>query len=175
MLIDSGIIYVRKVDSRHMLDMCSSVGRRAPIHCTAIGKVLLAWENAECRAHALAGMTFERFRDKTITDHAAFFIQELDRTNAQGLGQDREEFDDHIRCLGMPVRNQAVAGLSVSLPILRFNEARIRDRGHVARSRPGHQRTAGLHQLPAGVETVMGSRVKAHRSSDASGAILRRP
>jgi IclR family KDG regulon transcriptional repressor len=123
MLIDSEIIYVHKVDSRHMLGMYSSVGRRAPIHCTAIAKVLLAGENTERRAHALAGMNFERFRDKTITDHAAF-IQELDRTKAQGLGQDREEFDDHIRCLGVPVFNQAVAGLSVSLPTFRNDEAR---------------------------------------------------
>ncbi len=37
-LIDSEIIYVHKVDSRHMLGMYSRVGRRAPLHCTAIGK-----------------------------------------------------------------------------------------------------------------------------------------
>src|SRR5690349_15506853 len=37
MLIDSEIIYVHKVDSRHVLGMYSKVGRRAPIHCTAIG------------------------------------------------------------------------------------------------------------------------------------------
>jgi IclR family KDG regulon transcriptional repressor len=43
-LIDSEIIYVHKVDSRHMLGMYSRVGRRAPLHCTAIGKVLMAWE-----------------------------------------------------------------------------------------------------------------------------------
>jgi IclR family KDG regulon transcriptional repressor len=126
MLIDSEIIYVHKVDSRHMLGMYSRVGRRAPIHCTAIGKVLLAWENAERREHVLAGVKFERFRDKTITDHDAF-IHELDRTKAQGFGQDREEFDDHIRCLGVPIFdrfNQAVAGLSVSFPTFRYDEAR---------------------------------------------------
>ena len=37
MMIDSEIIYVHKVDSRHMLGMYSRVGRRAPLHCTAIG------------------------------------------------------------------------------------------------------------------------------------------
>lgn len=45
MLIDSEIIYVHKVDSRHMLGMYSRVGRRAPLHCTTIGKVLMACES----------------------------------------------------------------------------------------------------------------------------------
>jgi IclR family KDG regulon transcriptional repressor len=129
MLIDSEIIYVHKVDSRHMLGMYSRVGRRAPIHCTAIGKVLLAWENAERREHVLAGVSFERFREKTITDKSAF-LQELDRTRAQGFGQDREEFDDHIRCVGVPIFdrfNQAVAGLSISFPTFRYDEAKEPD------------------------------------------------
>ncbi len=45
---------------------------------------------------------------------------------AQGFGEDREEFDDHIRCLGVPIfdrLNQPVAGLSVSFPTFRYDEA----------------------------------------------------
>ena len=126
MLIDSEIIYVHKVDSRHMLGMYSRVGRRAPLHCTAIGKVLLAWENADRQTRALAGCDFKRYREKTITDRAAFQA-ELERTREQGFGEDREEFDDHIRCVGVPIfdrHNQAVAGLSVSFPTFRFDVAR---------------------------------------------------
>jgi IclR family KDG regulon transcriptional repressor len=126
MLIDSEIIYVHKVDSRHMLGMYSRVGRRAPLHCTAIGKVLLAWEPVPQRQRILAGCDFKRYRDKTITTLEAY-MTELDRTRDQGYGQDREEFDDHIRCVGVPIfdrHNQAVAGLSVSTPTFRFDEAR---------------------------------------------------
>lgn len=126
MLIDSEIIYVHKVDSRHMLGMYSRVGRRAPLHCTAIGKVLLAWEDPGRRERILAGCEFQRFRDKTITDRAAF-AAELERTREQGFGQDREEFDDHIRCVGVPVfdrHNQPVAGISVSFPTFRFDAAK---------------------------------------------------
>jgi IclR family transcriptional regulator, KDG regulon repressor len=126
MLIDSEIIYVHKVDSRHMLGMYSRVGRRAPLHCTAIGKVLLAWESTDRQQRALSGCDFKRFREKTITDRAAF-VAELERTREQGFGQDREEFDEHIRCVGVPIfdrHNQAVAGLSVSFPTFRFDVAR---------------------------------------------------
>jgi len=125
-LIDSEIIYVHKVDSRHMLGMYSRVGRRAPLHCTAIGKVLLAWENAERRTHILKGCDFKRFREKTITTREDFDV-ELARTLAQGFGQDREEFDDHIRCAAIPIfdrMNQVVAGLSVSFPTFRYDLAR---------------------------------------------------
>jgi len=123
MLIDSEIIYVHKVDSRHMLGMYSRVGRRAPLHCTAIGKVLMAWEHPERRDLILDGAQFTRFRDKTIVERAAY-LDELQRVRAQGFGEDREEFDEHIRCLGVAIfdrLNQPVAGLSVSFPTFRYN------------------------------------------------------
>ncbi|MDB5894495.1 MAG: DNA-binding transcriptional regulator KdgR [Rhodoferax sp.] len=126
MLIDSEIIYVHKVDSRHMLGMYSKVGKRAPIHCTAIGKVLLAWESDAQREHLLQGVDFKRYRDKTITSRP-LFIEELNRTRAQGFGEDREEFDDHIRCLGMPIfdrTNKALAAISISFPTFRYEDAR---------------------------------------------------
>jgi len=125
-LIDSEIIYVHKIDSRHNLGMYSRIGRRAPLHCTAIGKVLLAWEHPERRDRVLAGADFQRFRDKTIVERGAF-LAELDRVKAQGFGEDREEFDDHIRCLGIPIfdrLNQPIAGMSISFPSFRFDEAK---------------------------------------------------
>jgi IclR family KDG regulon transcriptional repressor len=129
MLIDSEIIYVHKVDSRHMLGMYSRVGRRAPLHCTAIGKVLMAWEAPERREQILKGCEFQRFRDKTITTRADY-NDELERTLRQGYGQDREEFDEHIRCTAIPIfdrLNQVVAGLSVSFPTFRYDVAREPD------------------------------------------------
>lgn len=125
-LIDSEIIYVHKVDSRHMLGMYSRIGRRAPLHCTAIGKVLMAWESVAERSRVIAGCDFKRYRDKTITTREAFDA-ELERTLAQGFGQDREEFDDHIRCAAIPIfdrNNHVCAGLSVSFPSFRYELAR---------------------------------------------------
>jgi IclR family KDG regulon transcriptional repressor len=125
-LIDSEIIYVHKVDSRHMLGMYSRVGRRAPLHCTAIGKVLMAWEHPERRDLILQGADFKRYRDKTITEPQAY-LQELERVREQGFGEDREEFDEHIRCLGVPIFDrlcQPVAGLSVSFPTFRYDPSK---------------------------------------------------
>jgi IclR family KDG regulon transcriptional repressor len=123
-LIDSEIIYVHKIDSRHTLGMYSKVGRRAPLHCTAIGKVLLAWEHPERRDRILDSAEFKRFRDKTIVERGPY-LAELERVRAQGFGEDREEFDDHIRCLGIPIfdrLNQPIAGMSISFPTFRYDE-----------------------------------------------------
>ncbi|SIR06660.1 transcriptional regulator, IclR family [Sphaerotilus natans] len=128
-LIDSEILYVHKVDSRHMLGMYSRVGRRAPLHCTAIGKVLMAWEEPVRRDAVLAGAEFKRFRDKTICDLPSY-LQELERTRAQGFGEDREEFDEHIRCVAVPLfgpHGAPVAGMSVSFPTFRFSEELARE------------------------------------------------
>lgn len=124
-LIDSEIIYVHKVDSRHMLGMYSRVGRRAPLHCTAIGKVRMAWEHPDRRALILKDAEFTQYRDTTIVEPAAF-AQELERVKAQGFGEDREEFDEHIRCLGVPIfdrLDRPVAGLSISIPSFRYDPA----------------------------------------------------
>ncbi|OYU29110.1 MAG: DNA-binding transcriptional regulator KdgR [Burkholderiales bacterium PBB2] len=123
-LIDSEIIYVHKIDSRHTLGMYSKIGRRAPLHCTAIGKVLMAWEHPERRERILDGAEFKRFRDKTIVERGPY-LAELERVRAQGYGEDREEFDDHIRCLGIPIfdrLNQPIAGMSISFPTFRYDE-----------------------------------------------------
>lgn len=125
-LIDSEVIYVHKIDSRHPLGMYSKVGRRAPLHCTAIGKVLMAWEYPERRALVLQNATFTKYRDNTIAGPTAF-AQELERVKAQGYAEDREEFDDHIRCLGVPIfdrLNRPVAGVSLSFPTFRYDPLR---------------------------------------------------
>jgi IclR family KDG regulon transcriptional repressor len=125
-LIDSEIIYLHKVDSNHALGMYSKIGRRAPLYCTAIGKVLMAWEHPDRRANILQGAEFKRYRDSTIAN-AAEFEQEVARVLAQGYGEDREEFEDHIRCCGVPIfdrLNRPIAGMSVSFPTFRYDPAR---------------------------------------------------
>ncbi|MEY2776378.1 MAG: hypothetical protein RLY30_476 [Pseudomonadota bacterium] len=121
-LIESEIIYAHKVDSRHNLGMYSRVGRRAPLHCTAIGKCLLAWEADDRRNQIISGINFKRYQEKTITDRKALLV-ELELVRAKGYAEDREEFDDHIRCLGIPIFDRhasPVAGMSVSFPTFRY-------------------------------------------------------
>jgi hypothetical protein len=88
MLIDSEIIYVHKVDSRHMLGMYSRVGPRAPLHCTAIGKVLMAWEEPGRRATSSRAATSSATATRP-SPRAKAFEAELERTLAQGMRENR--------------------------------------------------------------------------------------
>ena len=43
-LDESEVVYIDKIETDHPLQMYSRIGRRAPLHCTALGKSLAAWE-----------------------------------------------------------------------------------------------------------------------------------
>jgi IclR family KDG regulon transcriptional repressor len=125
-LVDSEVIYINKVDAKYNLGMYSRVGKRAPIHVTALGKALLAWETPEHRDAIMAGMTYTRFRKNSIANPEQF-LEELEHTRQRKYGLDNQEFEEHVICLSAPIFdhwNSVVAGLSVSFPEFRFDPAR---------------------------------------------------
>ena len=82
--------------------------------------------NASRRERVLSRAEFKRYQEQTIVEPTAF-LAELERVRARGYAEDREEFDDHIRCLAVPIfdgLNQPIAGLSISLPSFRYDEAK---------------------------------------------------
>jgi IclR family transcriptional regulator, KDG regulon repressor len=115
-------VYVLKIESRYTIRMYSRVGRRIPLYCTAIGKVLLAHSSPEERKAALEGVRLVAFTPATITTRAALEA-ELRKIKAQGFGRDAGEHEEGIDCIGAPIfdRDGAVAAaLSVSWPSFRY-------------------------------------------------------
>lgn len=115
-------VYVLKVESKHTIRMFSRVGRRIPLHCTAIGKVLLAYAGAEERAAALRSMRLVAHTPRTLTSRVALEA-ELEKVRRQGFAVDGEEHEHGIRCIGAPVFGHdgaVVAALSASWPTFRF-------------------------------------------------------
>jgi IclR family KDG regulon transcriptional repressor len=123
-LDDDAIIYIHKIDSMYNLRMYSRVGRRNPIHSTAIGKVLLAWGNPQEVQETLEKITFTCSTKNTIGS-VEEFIPVLEQTKAQGYGEDIEEQEEGLRCIAVPIFDRfgtVIAGLSISLPTIRFSE-----------------------------------------------------
>jgi IclR family transcriptional regulator, KDG regulon repressor len=115
-------VYVLKIESKYTIRMFSRLGRRIPLYCTAIGKVLLAYSSPDERKAALEGVHLVAFTPKTLTTRSAL-EEELKRIRAQGFGRDEEEHEMGIKCLGAPIldRDGAVAAaLSVSWPLFRY-------------------------------------------------------
>lgn len=102
-------------------------GRRAPLHSTALGKVLLAWR-AEREVLAILGpQPLAKFTPRTIATHRRF-LRELARVRREGVAVDNGEMLMGARCLAVPVRNhrgEVVAALSTSGPVSAWTPTRM--------------------------------------------------
>jgi IclR family KDG regulon transcriptional repressor len=124
-LDEDGIVYIHKIDSMYNLRMYSRVGRRNPLHSTAIGKVLLAWGESSEVERLLQTITFTRSTANTLHD-AQQLSEQLQVVHQQGYGEDNEEQEQGVRCIAVPVFDRfgvVVAGLSISFPAIRFADA----------------------------------------------------
>lgn len=118
------IIYIHKIDSKYNLRMQSRIGRRNPLYSTAIGKVLLAPLEEETVREILKDVEFESSTENTCQSIDELLAQ-LPTIFDQGFGEDNEEQEIGLRCIAVPVFDrfgQVVAGMSISLPTIRFTE-----------------------------------------------------
>ena len=88
---ENGVIYLRTVNNYQPRFVARS-GDRATLHCTAVGKVMLAYQSEVQREQLIAGMVFERYTENTITDRV-HFERELANVIERGYAVcDGEEF-----------------------------------------------------------------------------------
>ncbi len=109
--------------STEPLRVVSEVGRRMPLHCSAVGKCLLAF------AGIVTPAILPRFTDHTITDPQAL-DRALLKTQRQKYAVDDEELTHGVRGIAVPVRNRegrTVAALGISGPSVRLTKAAIPD------------------------------------------------
>ncbi|HYY70513.1 MAG TPA: IclR family transcriptional regulator [Terriglobales bacterium] len=127
-LDDTEIVYLDKVEPARSVRMASSIGRRNPAYCTAMGKVILAHlpefqVEAIVRKHGLRAMTAN-----TITSLAELKA-ELGAIRGRGYAVDYEEIEEGVRCVGCAVRDFSgapVAAISVSGPAFRLTKEKIK-------------------------------------------------
>jgi len=97
------------------------LGRRTPVHCTASGKVILAFAPEAVRSRLLAG-PLERRTPQTITDLAELLSQ-LAAVRESGFARTFEELEVGLDAVAAPVRSasgEVVAALDVSGPTNRL-------------------------------------------------------
>ncbi len=115
------IIYLEKLEGLHAIGLMSSrVGRTAPAHCTALGRVLLAF-NPDA-AEAILGGPLEAPTARTVVDPKALRAL-LAQVNEKGYALDLGEYESEVRCVAAPIRNHSgavVAAMSVSGPAQRI-------------------------------------------------------
>ena len=123
-LEEGEVLYLAKEESSQTIRMISYIGKRAPLHCTALGKVLLAYMSEEERKKILEEKELPRLTKNTITDKGEL-EKELDKIREQDFALDREENEKDVRCIGAPIRNykgKVIGAISISSPIFRIDK-----------------------------------------------------
>jgi DNA-binding IclR family transcriptional regulator len=114
-------LYIDQVESPATLRVNAQVGTLNPLHCTALGKVLLAFGDLAPPAELAA------FTPQTITDPQALH-QALAEVRRLGYAVDDEEFDPGVRCIAVPVfdlRGKLVGSMGISGPSTRVTRQRL--------------------------------------------------
>jgi IclR family acetate operon transcriptional repressor len=120
---------IAQVDGRHVLGASNWVGREVPDHCSAAGKVFLAFGAAELPPGPLA-----RHASRTIVDRP-LLERELEAVRRQGFATIVDELELGLAAVAAPVRDAdgaVVAALSIAGPTARLGDARLGLLGRVA-------------------------------------------
>jgi len=115
-------LYIDQVESPATLRVTTGVGTLAPLHCTALGKCLLAFTDDVPLPPELPAFT-----PRTITDPDTLRLH-LEQTRRQGYAVDDEEYDYGVRCVAAPVydfRGKVIGAIGISGPAGRMNLDRL--------------------------------------------------
>jgi len=110
------IVYIDKIESSSSIQMYSKIGKRVPLHCTGIGKAILAFLPEEEVLHALEQIQLTRYTDNTIVKKEEL-LKHLKSIEKKGYSIDNEEHEKGIRCVAAPIFNynkEVIAGISVT-------------------------------------------------------------
>lgn len=121
-------VLVQRATGTQLVTIDFQIGDRAPLHCTSIGKVLLAYQDPAA-IEAVIGAGLPRLARNTITDPARLRA-ELRKVRVQGYAYDEMEFADDMRCVAVPViekDGQVTSGISLSGPASRYTRQKLRE------------------------------------------------
>ncbi|EOM77707.1 IclR family transcriptional regulator [Rhodococcus rhodnii] len=115
------VVYVAKIGGHRQAESPSRTGGRIPLHCSAIGKALLAHSDPETRHAVLSGPLVRRTPHTIIAP--GLLQRHLDGIVESGVAFEREESAPGIACCAVPVfggDGEPLAAISVTGPTSRF-------------------------------------------------------
>jgi len=118
---DDEVVYIERTLAKRMIRVEQVIGSRAPLHVTAVGKLMLGYQGeAACRIYAKRS----KLPAYTINTHtkATALLEDCISATKNGYALDNEEAELGVGCIGTLIRDaggNVVGGLSVSAPIER--------------------------------------------------------
>jgi DNA-binding IclR family transcriptional regulator len=136
-LDDTQAVYVDKLEGRQAVRVeLTSLGARLYAHCSALGKVLLAYNSQVEVRRIIQTAGLPRFTENTITDEEEL-EQNLAKIRKQGYAYDLEEILPDLCCVAGPIYDhtgQVIAAISMSIPAYRFWRSQTEYRDAIVRT-----------------------------------------
>lgn len=133
-LDDRHVVYIHKVEPSKGFQIYSRIGRRSPVHCTGLGKAILAFSPAPVVDRVIqAGL--HRYTATTICDPDELRAH-LGEIRERGFAFDMEEHEVGVCCAAAPVLDysgRAVAAVSVTGLTVRIGPERLKELGKMVR------------------------------------------
>ncbi len=124
------VVYIAKVESKHALSMFSHIGARLPMHCTALGKAILAFSDRHALQAVLSAPLVTRTPNSITLVKA--LESELTLVRSRGYAIDNEENEVGVRCVGAPIfdyTTKPIGAISISAPCERMDQERCNSLG----------------------------------------------
>jgi DNA-binding IclR family transcriptional regulator len=118
------VVYIERVTPRRMMRVEQVIGSHAPLHVTAVGKLMLGAGGRQVAMDYAARTGLPAYTKHTITTPGKLWTT-VSRYHKLGYALDNEEAEIGVGCIGTLICNSAgaiVAGLSISAPIDRRRE-----------------------------------------------------
>ncbi|MEP9414042.1 IclR family transcriptional regulator [Gordonia sp. VNQ95] len=124
---EAKVLYVERMAGRASVPIVSTVGSRLPLHCTGVGKVLLAHAPADVIDTAMGDLI--RITPHTITS-ADVLRRQLETIRRDGYATTSEEMSPGACSLAVPVMpssdpDSVVAAIGVVVPTLKRDRQRL--------------------------------------------------
>jgi IclR family pca regulon transcriptional regulator len=130
MLDGTELLYIARIKTTKILPFDLHIGSKLPVHCTSMGKVLVAFSAPEKTREILAALRWEALTHRTIINESEF-LAELQRVREKGYAINDEELSIGLRSAAVPVFSpvgRAVAALNIAVPTQRVSRRQLEEK-----------------------------------------------
>lgn len=126
-------VYLSQIECRQMMRALAQAGASVPLHASGVGKALLTGLKNDDGESIIRQLDFPKLTDRTITDPGVLEA-DIARARERGYAIDDQEHAIGLRCAAAPFYNEfsePVAAVSISGPLARIDDARLRKIGEI--------------------------------------------
>jgi DNA-binding IclR family transcriptional regulator len=130
------VVVIARTSGPGAFQLTERVGVVRPVHCTALGKIILAALRPDQLKRTLERIELKPSTENSITD-AAVLLKEIEEIRRTGVAFDDGEFNAEVRCIAVPVLDftgQIIGALGISGPIWRLSNQALQGHAKLVRA-----------------------------------------